>query len=216
MPNIVTISREFGSGGREVGKRLADELGYAYYDREILTALAVETGMDEDYVSHKLDQGSFRGYPVTFARTFSQIPSICNTTVHLLSAQHKLIKELATKGDCVIVGRAADSILAAYNPVNIFVYADPASKLARCKSRETDDEHLTDKELMKQMKQIDKARAEHHDLVSSRPWGDKAGYHLCINTTGFEIKELVPVVSEFCKKWFRKDKQEGICDKTIT
>lgn len=202
MPNIVTISREFGSGGREVGKRLSDRLGYAYYDREILTALAAETGLRESYVSHRLESATFRNYSVHFARTFSQIPAIYNTTVQLLAVQYRIIKELASKEDCVIVGRAADVILAERNPFNIFVYADLASKLARCKSRAEEGESLSDKELIQKMKQIDKARAEQHNLVSSNAWGDKAGYHLCINTTGFEIKEIVPMLAEFCQKRF--------------
>lgn len=202
MPNVVTISREFGSGGREIGKRLADQLGYAYYDREILTALAAETGLNENYVSNKLEIATFRNYPVSFAHTFSQIPTICNTTVQLLAIQHRIIKELADKENCVIVGRASDVILAEYNPFNVFVYANLASKLERCKSRAAEEENLSDKELIRKMKQIDKARAEHHNLVSSNAWGDKSGYHLCLNTTDFEIKEIVPMVAEFCRRRF--------------
>ena len=76
MKNIITVSREFGSGGRELGKRLADELGFSYYDREIVTALAEKTGMDEHYLEQQLDSSGVVSYPVHFAQTFSQITAV--------------------------------------------------------------------------------------------------------------------------------------------
>ena len=177
MNSIITISREFGSGGRELGKRLADELGFAYYDREIITALAEETGLNPDY------------------------PAIHHATAELLGKQHRLIQELAAKGDCVIVGRAADIVLEESHPFNVFVYADMESKLVRCKKRAAVDEHLTDKDLIRKIRELDRARAEHHDLLSSTPWGKKECYHLCVNTTGKEIKKIVSGVASYYYAW---------------
>ena len=114
-----------------------------------------------------------------------------------MSMQTSLIKELAEKGNCVFVGRAADSILEEYNPFKIFVYADEQSKLDRCKQRAEEGENLTDREMLRAMKRIDKARAEFHDIISEYKWGDKEGYDLCVNTTGLEIKKVIPALAEY-------------------
>ncbi|MBQ9662942.1 MAG: cytidylate kinase-like family protein [Oscillospiraceae bacterium] len=202
MSNIITVSREFGSGGRELGKRLAGELGYAYYDREIVTALAKETGMDEGFLDQQLEASTVQiRFPIHFAQSFSELTTVPDTTVHILSLQSKLIKELASKGDCVFVGRAADALLEEKKPFKLFVYADQASKLARCRSRATDEENFTDKEMIRQMKRIDKARAEYHDIISSRAWGERTAYHLCVNTTGTEIKAVIPALADYYRAW---------------
>ena len=109
---IITVSREFGSGGRELGKRLADELGFAYYDREIIMGIAKKCAMDEDYIERTIENHSMRRYPITYARTFSAIPSFSVDQASLLLVQQgKVIQELAAQGNCVVVGRGADKIL---------------------------------------------------------------------------------------------------------
>ena len=131
MGNIITVSREFGSGGRELGKRLADELGYRYYDREIVMALSEQTGMDPNFLDRQLENSSARvRYPIHFAQSFSQMAAVSDTAMHILSLETKLIRELATKDDCIFVGRAADALLEEQKPFKLFVYADEASKLA--------------------------------------------------------------------------------------
>ena len=196
MSRIITVSREFGSGGRELGKRLADELGFAYYDREVVAALARRTGMNEEYLEHQLEQGNMMTYSLHYGQTFAQF-SPAEPTVQLMSQQCKLIKELADKSDCIFVGRAADVVLEEFKPFKLFVYADDASKLVRCRARAPEGENLSDKELIRQMKRIDKARAEYHDIISTYAWGDRNGYHLCVNTTGVEIKTVVPAIADY-------------------
>ena len=88
---IITISREFGSGGREIGKRISDILNMNYYDREILTAIAKNTEMDERYIESIINNGSIHSFPLTFGRTFSYSSDINNKAV-LLAQQHKIIK----------------------------------------------------------------------------------------------------------------------------
>lgn len=204
---IVTVSREFGSGGREVGKRLADELGFTYYDREIITAIAEEAEMDAGYVEHVLENSLHYSYPLTFSHTLSMNYFINNSAPQLLGIQHKIIRSLAEKGDCVIVGRAADAILEAYSPFRIFVYADMEAKLARCRARASSDEQLSDRELERKIRQIDKNRADNHDLISSAHWGDREGYDLCINTTNIEIKNVVPMVARYANSFFDRNKK---------
>lgn len=203
---IITISREFGSGGRELGKRLADELGYAYYDREIVEEIAKNSELDENYVAYALDGGMFRNFPMHFGRTFSYSPTLMANETKLMADQNKLIRELGAKGNCVIIGRAADIILRESNPFKLFVYADMPSKVERCFEKGGEDEHLTRKELMRKIKRIDADRKRYHGLLSEIPWGDKRGYHLCVNTSGREISAIVPLVAAYYRLW--REEQE--------
>ncbi|MBO5421007.1 MAG: cytidylate kinase-like family protein [Clostridia bacterium] len=203
MARIITISREFGSGGRELGKRLADALGFEYYDREIIDQVAEESNMDAGFVENVLD-GSFSiNFPVTFGRTFLYADALQQNVTNLLVTEQKIIKALAKKNvDMVIVGRSADVLLRDYKPLNIFVYADTESKLARCRWRAPKNEALSDKELARKIKQVDAGRARQRRLITDKEWGDMKNYHLCINTTGANIKNLVPCLAEFVKYYF--------------
>lgn len=207
---IITISREFGSGGRELGKRLADEMGYAYYDREIVTAIAEKNKLDEHYVEYALEGGALRNIPVHFGRTFSYSPTFMASETQLFSEQNQLIRELASKGNCVIVGRAADVILREYHPFNLFVYADMPSKIQRCQTRAEAGENLNERDMERKIKKIDADRRRYHGIISDVAWGDKQGYHLCINTTGQQIKLLIPTVAQYIRLWFReKEEPQG-------
>ena len=102
-----------------------------------------------------------------------------------------------------MVGRTSGSILEEdYDPLKIFVYADLASKLDRCRSRADAGEHLTDRELEKKIRQIDEGRARHQRLFTDKKWGARENYHLCINTTGLEIISIVPAVRDYALTWF--------------
>ena len=177
---IITVSREFGSGGRELGKRLSDCLGWPYYDREIISAVARRNALDEGYVEDALEQGDFRGVPLTIGRTFAYLPSMPHDSRQLLQEQRRVLRALAAHGDCIIVGRNADLILAEHRPLKLFVYADLESRL----------------------RQVDQHRARHHAMLSDLPWGSQEGYHLCVNTTGLSLKTLAPLVAEYARSWF--------------
>ena len=205
---IITLSREFGSGGRELGKRLADALGIAYYDKEIVNEIAKKVQMDEHYIENVLDKGFTINYPYTFQHSFSLMSGYAYQTSQLLAQQHQLIRSLAQKEDCIIVGRSADTVLEDLHPLKLFVYADMPARLARCRKRAPEDEHLTERELEKKIRQIDKSRASYHDLISSYGWGDMHSYNLCINTTGVEIKTVVPEIADFARTWFAETQPE--------
>lgn len=199
---IITVSREFGSGGREVAKRLSDILGIAYYDSEIIAEIAKQSELDANYVAYTLEKGIQLNIPLHFGRSLSYIPTT-NPATDLLVAQHNIIKEIAAKGDCIIVGRAADVILKEYNPLRVFVYADMPSKIARCQGRAPEGENLTDKQMEKKIRQIDKGRADNYNLLSLSRWGEKTNYDLCINTSNMEIKDITPMLAEYAKQWFK-------------
>lgn len=203
MRRIITINREFGSGGREFGKRLADNLGCAYYDRYILEELSKKLSMDEDYLERTLET-NWNQYHWAYGRTLLTGRFATQNSL-LLAEQHKLVKQLAMQGDCVVVGANADLILRELNPLRVFVYADIESKIARCHERETDDEKFSDREWAQKIKAIDKSRADKHDMVSSvYPWGDKRGYDLCINTSAMAIKNIIPAMKHFVTNWFKE------------
>lgn len=199
---IITVSREFGSGGREVGKRLAESLGIAYYDREIITAVAQRSGLAEEYIASISERGVDAYYPITFGHTFSYSAGMIDPQVEVMTEQNKLLKSLAQKGDCVIVGRCADVVLREENPFNLFVYADLDSKIQRCKARQGVGEQLSDNELKRRMSKVDKDRARYRSLLADTRWGDKAAYHLCVNTTGWSMHQLVESLAPMVKAWF--------------
>ena len=198
MNKIITIGREFGSGGREFGRRLAEELGIEYYDKEIISAIAEKTSMSQEYVQEILEGKPHMLYPITIAQSMFITDNFY--TQHEQSiylAQSEIIRDLAQKSSCVIVGRCADFILKDLKPYRIFVYADIESRIKRCVARNTESQKLlTEKEIKKQILSIDKNRAKYYDFYTGNKWGDKSNYDLCINTTDLVIKEIVPVIAK--------------------
>lgn len=200
---IITISREFGSGGREVGKRLADLLGYDYYDSEIITAIAKKSGLDENYIEKILRDHGWQNQTITFRGTLGSSAYAQSSKVTLLVEQKKVIEEIAALGkDCVIVGRNADVILEKYQPFSMFVYAKTGAKIKRCMERTKAEEQFTQRELIKKMKQIDKMRSQTREVVSGSSWGQPDAYQLMVNTTDWEIKDLVPTLADFIEGWY--------------
>lgn len=206
---IITIGREFGSGGRELGKRLAENLGFAYYDEEILTTIAQQSGLAEDYVKGMVENAPPRTYPITYGKTFGAVNAYNDNFIKIFQAQEEVLRSLAQKRDCVIVGRCADVILKDMNPLNLFVYADMETKIRRCQFKAAADEKLSDKEMKKLIQKTERQRKHYYETITDRAWGAKENYHLCINTTGpkvngKEIKVQIPAIAAFCKAWFEK------------
>ncbi|MBQ7465807.1 MAG: cytidylate kinase-like family protein [Oscillospiraceae bacterium] len=201
---VITISREFGSGGRELGKRLADALHVPCHDEQIIEMIAQENGFDQQYVANVSESSMEAAYPMTIGNRFAAMPAvpIMDQPIRVAVAQRRIIEELAAKGDCVVVGRCADVILRDLHPLNLFVYADMDSKVRRCMERAKEEENLTYKEMVRKIKQVDKGRAHHRLMYDDGKWGAKECYHLCINTSGREIKAMVPAIAQFCKDWF--------------
>ena len=180
---IITISREFGSGGRELGKRLADELGIPCYDHQIIEMIAKENGFDERYVAMPPIQ-------------------LMDQPIRVAAAQRQIIENFAKQGDCVIVGRCADVILKDYHPLNLFVYADKEAKIERCLRRAPAGEKLTRGDIERRMRQIDRGRAQYREMYADSKWGAKETYHLCISTTEKYIKEIIPGLAAYVRCWF--------------
>ncbi len=203
ISKIITISREFGSGGRELGRRLSKYLNFDYYDKEIISEIAANKGMEEDYVTKALENQRWKNIPLTYRRSFSSL-SMHSVQVGILLEQKNVIEEIAKKGkNCVIVGRNADVILREYDPFNIFVCADMESKIIRCKERAPEDEKLTEKELKRKIQLVDKNRSKTRDIITDIPWGEKSAYNIVVNTGNWDIKELISPVAGFTEAWFK-------------
>lgn len=202
---IITISRQFGSGGRELGKRLADALGWDYYDREIIERLAEEDGLDEEYVSRVLNNHEWAGIQLTYKNTFSQMTHPSGMKTSILLRQREIIEDIAKAGnDCIIVGRDADIILSDYKPLRIFVCADMQARIDRCMRHEEKKESgkLSEKEIARNIKRIDKGRSQVREMLTGKEWGDATSFDVTLNTAGCEIKNLVPAMAEFALRWF--------------
>ncbi len=193
MGNIITISRTFGSGGREVGKRLAEALGYAYYDKELINLIAEETGFAKEFVERYSESGFGQTYAIHTARTFTlpyQMPG-----EQLQIAQSNILKKIAEEGNCVIVGRRADYILRGYDPLKIFIYAsDMDGRIERCYAKVPDEKKISQKEMQKNILAIDKDRAKYYNYFCDQKWGDMHNYNICIDTSKVAVKKAVDML----------------------
>ena len=202
MNRVITIGREFGSGGRELGVRLAEELGFEYYDNEILTNIVKQTDLSENYINEVVEGRTRRLFPITVEHTFLVG---CDYSIKQIQdiyrAQTEVIKEMALKSPCVIVGRCADFILkdADVNLFRMFIYADIESRVKRCQSRAPEGENLDDKQMRKYIQKVDRGRASYYEDYTLLKWGDKTNYDMCINTTNVDIQEIVPHIAKIFK-----------------
>lgn len=200
MGKIITISREFGSGGRELARRLAEALGYDYYDKEVITEISKHTDLSEDFVRNVMHSRPHSLYPITVGHSisysndhsFHQMQSV-------FAAQNEILNGLADKSDCVIVGRCADYVLKDRNPYRIFVYADMEFKVNRCINRADNEENLNEKQMKKHILAIDKQRAKFYNFYTSQKWGDKNYYDLMVNSSKTPIKEIAPAIAKMFK-----------------
>ena len=201
MKMVITIGREFGSGGRELGRRLADELGIAYYDKEIILEIEHKTPFSKEYIEEVTENRPIPLFPIHYGNSWAPLadPHL-EQSIDVFAAQADVIKDLANRSDCVIIGRCADYILRDLKPLRIFVYADSKSKIERCKTREKDGENLSDKEIAKNIRSIDKKRKGYYEFYTGQSWGDKSNYDLMINTTGMNLKKLAKVLATFIKE----------------
>lgn len=196
MNQIITIGREFGSGGRELGRRLAEELGVEYYDKEIVEQIAAHTSFSEEYVHQIMEGKHHRLYPITVNHTFNFAGDAhAQILSSVFQAQYQILKNLAQLSSCVIVGRCADYLLRSYSPQRLFVYADMESRVKRCMERNDDSHRYSEREIERLIRRVDSRRARYYRDHTGQKWGDKQYYDFCINTTGKDIKAMVKHVA---------------------
>jgi len=193
---IITISREYGSGGRDIGKMLADELGLPFYDKEIMHMAAEKSGMSQDFI-----EKSGESIPSTFLHNLkytvyaSSFDSIAlydaPVTDKLFQVQASVIKEIASQGGCVIVGRCADYILRG-NPdlFTIFIRGELEDRVRYA----VEHYNLSNEKATERVKKIDKHRTNYYKYYTTRQWGSVNNYDLVINTSFTGISGAVPVI----------------------
>ncbi|MDO4493172.1 MAG: cytidylate kinase-like family protein [Clostridia bacterium] len=201
MYNIITISRQFGSGGRSIAKSVAEELGYAYYDKELIKEVAEKTGFDPRYIEEAGEYAKSRSIfsyalPFTGSGHGAVGAGGMSTSDFLWVMQRKVILELAEKGPCVIVGRCADYILRERtDALHVFVHADEAFRADRIvrlygESEKSPEARLKDK---------DGRRAVNYKYYTGREWGKAEFYDLSINSGKLGIENCVSVIAGFAK-----------------
>ena len=186
--NIITISRQFGSGGRFIGEEVAKQLGISYYDKNIIEKIAEKSGLAPEYIEKNGELSPGRGL---FAYAFSG-RDLTGKSVEdeLYEVQRKIILELVQKGPCVIIGRNADYILRDRDDVvNVFICGNQSEKQQRiCKLYD-----VSEKEAIKLMKEVDKRRMANYNFYTDQKWGQASNYSLCLNSSqlGYELCEKI-------------------------
>lgn len=187
---VITIAREYGSGGRYVGRLIADKLGIKFYDKEFITEVAKETGLSEDYIENQEQKreslaGLNNGYYFGL-----------DDADDLFIKETELIKKIAHTESCVIIGRCADFILKdKENVIKVFVYSNKEDKIKRV----TEIYGLDQAKAEKEMKKIDKLRANHYKHYTEEQWGNHANYDICINSDTLGVEKVAELICEMVK-----------------
>ncbi len=188
---IITIGREFGSGGRTIGQEVANRLGLPCYDQEIIERLAEESGLSQDYIR---DESEYTTHTSWTAMAFSSPRSygIPDNQDLLWAIQRKVILELGEKSDCVIVGRCADVILEdTADLLKVFIHADFDARARRIVEKYGETEVPTEKRL----RDKDKRRSMYYQFYTDRQWGSLEQYHLILNSSALGIEKCVDIIA---------------------
>ena len=187
---VITISREFGSGGRFIGEETAKKLGIAFYDREIIAKVADDLGLSEKYVA---DRGEYAPSKNIFSYAFIGRDINGNSIAdQIYSYQQKIIKELAAKEPCVIVGRSADYILSGRDDVlNVFIQGNKADKIVRIKEIYS----KSDDEAARMIKDTDKKRSVDYRYCTDQEWGSRKNYDIVLNSSTLGYDNCIDVIS---------------------
>lgn len=195
---IVTISRQYGSGGRYIGENLAKAMGVPCYDEKLIDMVAKESGFAQSFVAEKGERmtGSLL-FNIASSLSFANNVFSTNNGVTLQDeiyfTQNRIIKELADKGPCVIVGRCADYILREREDcLNVFIFADNENKIERAEKYF----NITREEAPAVLKKKDKARANHYKYYTDQEWGMASNYDLCLNSGLIGIEGCVKAIQQ--------------------
>lgn len=197
---IITITRQYGSGGHDIGKLVSEKLGINFYDKELISLVAKESGMSPEVFEnadekatnsllYSLSVGLYN-YGNGFSSTMDDLP--VNDKLYLL--QHKIIKEKAESESFVVVGRCADYILKEYdNVVRVFIYADLDCRIKRA----VEKKGIEQSRAKQAVTRADKNRANYYSFYSGQKWGNPNNYDLCINTTNLSVEQAADLILKY-------------------
>lgn len=195
MKKVITISREFGSGGRTIGKEVAGKLGYAFYDKELIEKIAEESGLSREYIEAHGESSPGRNF---FAYAFVGRDASGNSVGdYLWRAQRDIIEDLAEKGNCVIVGRCADYILRKRaDCLHVFIHADMEKKKERIVNLYGETSASPQKRLMEK----NKTRAMNYKYYTDRTWGMAENYHVSLDSGVLGEERCVSLIVGLAKE----------------
>ena len=197
---IITISREFGSGGRTIGKKTAEKLGIPCYDAELIQKIAQESGFTEGYIKEAGECAPSGFLPSAFADRFFGPTN----EDYLWNIQYKIITELAEKGPCVIVGRCADYILQdKADCLKVFIHADMKYRAERIVKEYGEREASPEQRL----RDKDRRRAAYHRFYTNMKWGYAQNYHICLDSGMLGIDECVDTIVCLYQTVYNSDKE---------
>ena len=189
---IITISREFGSGGREIGKKLAEQLNVPFYDKELIEIAAKESGLDKELFEEE-DSRTSKGFRLLGALGYSlggPLSTITELSLNdrLFLVQSQVIEQVAKEGACVIVGRCADYVLKDYDTVlNVFIHGNMKEK----KERAIHSYEVDERDIENSIHKIDKRRANYYEYYTDRKWGDPQNHCMCLNTSALDMERCI-------------------------
>ena len=197
LKSVITISRQFGSGGRFIAKKLAERLGIPYFDNELITMAAKESGYAEN-IFERAEQMSSHSFLYSVSM-FGSAAGVYGLPLSdkVFLVQSEIIKKCADQGPCVIVGRCADYVLRDYpNIINFYLYSDLDSKIERYK-KYYNEENKNDKEIKDEIIRRDKKRAAYYNYYTTQRWGEIENYNLSIHTDAVGIDGCVDILERF-------------------
>ena len=199
---IITIGRQYGSGGRIIGKLLAEKLGISFYDKEIIEMAAKKSGMSQE-AFEKVDETAASSLLYSIATSVSMFGNYVSPQVDLplndklFIIQSEIIKSIAKKGSCVIVGRCADYILKDRSDIiNLFIYADKESR----KKRAINEYGISPNKVDSYLHKIDKKRSTYYNHYTGEKWGNYLNYHMCLDSSILGVEGTVHMIEEFIKE----------------
>ena len=196
---VITIGRQFGSGGRDIGRKLADKLNIPFYDKELILLAAKESEISPEILKNVDEKKpDYWSYTASVSSVYDGSIASYNLpmTDKLFIAQSSVIKKLAEKGPCVIVGRCADYILNEYNKcINLFIYSDIESRIDRCINVYGISKDRPKETILK----TDKKRAAYYNFYTGQEWGNLNNYHLSVNSATIGIDGCVELITSFVK-----------------
>ena len=191
---IITISREFGSGGKYIGILVAKKLGIPCYDRDIIEKIAEESGFVDEFIKRVTEYAPSKSiFAYSFVGRSATGESIEDK---IFAIQEKVIRELADKGPCVIVGRSADYILRDYDTLDVFIYAPTDDKIKRTMRFKNVGERVA----KKLVKETDKKRSINYKYYTGKNWGERENYTVMLNSTDLGVEKTADFIAEIYRR----------------
>lgn len=198
---IITIGRQYGSGGRRLAKMLSEHFNIPLYDKDLINRVSEETGIAGEFFK-KVDEQPSDSFLSMFLSGFSYCNS-CESSDSVLSGnslfcmQSKVIKQIASEGDCIFVGRCADYILRDRDDVlSVFISANFKDRV----SRVAEYEGISEQEAKEQINKADKTRAAYYDFYTEKKWGKASSYDICLNSSKISLEQCKNIITQIVNK----------------